>query len=111
VMGVGNLESKRDFTDVRDTVKAYFLALERGEAGAVYNICSEKNYTMREILDKLLGMTDARIEVRQDAERMRPSDVPVLLGDCTRFRERTGWKPEIPFDQTLRDIMEFWRNR
>jgi GDP-4-dehydro-6-deoxy-D-mannose reductase len=111
VISVGNLESKRDFTDVRDTVKAYFLALEHGEAGAVYNICSEQCCTMQEILDKLLGMTDARVEVRQDSERMRPSDVPVLLGDCARFRERTGWKPEIPFDRTLADIMEFWRNR
>jgi GDP-4-dehydro-6-deoxy-D-mannose reductase len=59
----------------------------------------------------LLGMTNAKIEVRQDPARLRPSDVPVLLGDCTRFRNETGWKPEIPFEQTLRDMLDYWRTR
>lgn len=111
VINVGNLKARRDFTDVRDTVKAYFLALERGEAGQVYNICSEKSYSMQEILDRLLALSDAEVEVRQDPARMRPSDVPVLEGDCSRFRNATGWRPEIPFDQTLQDIMDFWRDR
>lgn len=111
VINVGNLEARRDFTDVRDTVKGYFLALERGEAGQVYNICSEKSYSMQEVLDKLLALSDASVEVRQDPNRMRPSDVPVLEGDCSRFREVTGWRPEISFDRTLRDIMDFWRSR
>ncbi|MBI4721103.1 MAG: GDP-mannose 4,6-dehydratase [Chitinivibrionia bacterium] len=111
VISVGNLEAKRDFTDVRDTVIAYFLSLERGEAGAVYNICSEKCYRIREVLDMLLALSDAKVEVRQDPDRMRPSDVPVLLGDCTRFRERTGWKPRISFEQTLKDVMDFWRKK
>jgi GDP-4-dehydro-6-deoxy-D-mannose reductase len=111
VINVGNLESRRDFTDVRDTVKAYFLALERGESGQVYNICSEKSYSMQEVLDKLLSLSDATVEVRQDPKRMRPSDVPVLQGDCSRFRDATGWRPEIPFDKTLQDIMDYWRKR
>jgi len=109
VICVGNLEAKRDFTDVRDMVRAYFLALEKGESGQVYNICSEKSWSIREVLDLLLGMTEAKISIRRDEARMRPSDVPVLRGDCSRFRKDTGWEPTIPFEQTLRDILEFWR--
>jgi GDP-4-dehydro-6-deoxy-D-mannose reductase len=111
VVSVGNLDSRRDFTDVRDMVKAYWLALEKGRPGEVYNICSERDWSIREVLDMLLGMTNAKIEVRQDPARLRPSDVPVLLGDCTRFRNETGWKPEIPFEQTLRDMLDYWRTR
>jgi len=111
VVSVGNLDSRRDFTDVRDMVKAYWLALEKGRPGEVYNICSERDWSMREVLDMLLGMTNAKIEVRQDPARLRPSDVPVLLGDCSRFRNETGWKPEIPFEQTLRDMLDYWRAR
>lgn len=111
VIYVGNLEARRDFTDVRDTVRAYFLALEKGESGQVYNICSEKSYSMQEVLDKLLALSDTSVEVRQEPSRMRPSDVPVLEGDCSRFRDATGWRPEIPFDQSLQDIMTFWRDR
>jgi GDP-4-dehydro-6-deoxy-D-mannose reductase len=110
VIRVGNLEAKRDFTDVRDTVRAYWLALEKGRSGEAYNICREKNWSIQEILDMLLDLTDAEIEVEVDPERLRPSDVPVLLGDCSKFRGDTGWKPEIPFEQTLRDIVDFWRN-
>jgi len=111
VVSVGNLDSRRDFTDVRDMVKAYWLALEKGRPGEVYNICSERAWSIREVLDMLLGMTNAKIEVRQDPARLRPSDVPVLLGDCSRFRNETGWKPEIPFEQTLRDMLDYWRAR
>jgi GDP-4-dehydro-6-deoxy-D-mannose reductase len=111
VMYTGNLEASRDFCDVRDTVKAYFLSLEKGKAGEVYNVCAEKAWTIREMLDMLLSMTDAKIEVKQDPNRMRPSDVPRLLGDCSKFRKDTGWKPEIPFETTLRDTLDFWRKR
>jgi GDP-4-dehydro-6-deoxy-D-mannose reductase len=109
VMFVGNLESKRDFTDVRDMVRAYWLALEKCEPGEVYNICRGRAWSIREVLDLLLGMTKARIEVRQDPERLRPSDVPVLLGDNSRFVQATGWQPTIPFEQTLRDMLDHWR--
>jgi len=109
VIRVGNLEAKRDFTDVRDMVKGYWLALEKGKAGEVYNICSEQSWTIQSVLDMLLGMTSATIEVEVDPTRLRPSDVPILQGDCSKFRADTGWKREIPFEQTLQDILDYWR--
>ena len=109
VMRVGNLEAKRDFTDVRDMVKAYWLSLEKGEPGEVYNIASGKAYSIQQVLDLLLEMTDQKIRVEQDPKRLRPSDVPVLLGDATKFAAITGWQPEIPFEKTLADTLEYWR--
>lgn len=111
VIEVGNLEATRDFTDVRDMVKGYFLALEKGKPGEVYNICQEKSWRIRDILDMLLAHSKKEIEIKVDKSRLRPSDVPNLLGDCSRFKKDTGWKPEIPFDRTLEDIVEYWRNR
>jgi GDP-4-dehydro-6-deoxy-D-mannose reductase len=111
VLNVGNLEAQRDFTDVRDMVKAYWLALEKGEPGEVYNLCSGRAWSIREVLDLLLGMTRARIEVKQDPARLRPSDVPILQGDASKFAKVTGWKPEIPFERTLADMLEYWRAR
>lgn len=111
IIYVGNLEAKRDFTDVRDMVKAYWLSLEKCNAGEVYNICSGKAYSIQEVLDMLLSMTDVKIKVRQDKSRLRPSDVPVLHCDSTKFREATGWKPTIKFEQTLKDILDFWRSK
>jgi len=111
VIYVGNLDAVRDFSDVRDVVRAYWLSLEKGKPGEVYNICSGKAWKIRDILDVLLGMASAKIEIRTDETRLRPSDVPVLLGDCSKFKRDTGWQPEIPFEQTLRDIMAYWRAR
>jgi GDP-4-dehydro-6-deoxy-D-mannose reductase len=111
VMYVGNLTAQRDFTDVRDIVVAYNLALQKCDFGEVYNICSEKTRTMQEVLDMLLKLTDARIEIKQDPKRMRPSDVQVLLGDCSKFRKKTGWKPKIPYEKTLEDTLNYWRER
>ena len=111
VLSVGNLEAKRDFTDVRDMVKAYWLALEKCEPGDVYNICTGKAWSIREVLDRLLSMTSTKIEVRQDPARLRPSDVPILIGDNSKFVKATGWRPTIPFEQTLRDMLEYWRAR
>ena len=111
VLLVGNLEARRDFTDVRDMVRGYWLALEKCEPGEVYNICQGKAWSIREVLDLLLSMTSAKVEVRQDPARLRPSDVPVLLGDNTKFVKITGWQPRIPFEQTLRDMLEYWRAR
>jgi GDP-4-dehydro-6-deoxy-D-mannose reductase len=109
VLSVGNLDARRDFTDVRDVVRGYWMALERGECGEVYNLCSGTAWSIREVLDKLLGLTRVKIEVRPDPARLRPSDVPVLLGDHSKFTARTGWKPTIPFERTLSDMLEFWR--
>ncbi len=111
VLHVGNLEAKRDFTDVRDMVRGYWLALEKCEPGEVYNLCSGKAYSIQQVLDLLLGMTKVKIEVRQDRLRLRPSDVPVLLGDRSKFTKATGWEPVIPFEQTLQDMLDFWRAR
>jgi GDP-4-dehydro-6-deoxy-D-mannose reductase len=111
VLHVGNLEAQRDFTDVRDMVRGYWLALEKCEPGEVYNLCSGKAYSIRQVLDLLLGMTKAKIEVRQDRMRLRPSDVPVLIGDRTKFTQATGWEPTIPFETTLQDMLDFWRAR
>jgi GDP-4-dehydro-6-deoxy-D-mannose reductase len=111
VLSVGNLEAKRDFTDVRDMVKAYWLALEKCEPGEVYNICSGTAWSIQKVLDHLLSLTKQKIDVRQDPARLRPSDVPILLGDNSKFVKATGWKPTIPFEKTLADMLEYWRSR
>ncbi len=111
VIRVGNLEALRDFTDVRDMVRGYWMALENCKPGEAYNICSGRAYSIKEVLDSLLSMTDVDITVEQDPDRLRPSDVPILLGDNTKFREISGWEPQIPFPQTLRDILNYWRER
>ncbi len=111
VIRVGNLTAKRDFTDVRDMVRAYWLAARRGKPGEVYNIASGQAITIQELLDRLIALTDVEVTVEQDPARMRPSDVEILIGDSSKFRADTGWEPEIPFDQTLRDIVEYWRRR
>jgi GDP-4-dehydro-6-deoxy-D-mannose reductase len=111
VIYVGNLDAIRDFTDVRDMVKGYWVALEKCQPGEVYNICSGKGYRISEVLDMLIEMSDKKIEIKQDEKRMRPSDVPILLGDNSKFSNATGWNPEIPFEKTLKDILEYWRNK
>jgi GDP-4-dehydro-6-deoxy-D-mannose reductase len=111
VLNVGNLEAQRDFTDVRDMVRAYVLALEKCEPGEVYNICSGKAWTIQKLLDHLLSLTKVKIEVREDPARLRPSDVPILLGDNSKFVKATGWQPTIPFEKTLADMLEHWRSR
>ncbi len=110
VMEVGNLEAKRDFTDVRDMVRAYWLSLEKGTPGSVYNICTGRSYSIREILGKLVEISGVRVDVRTDKGRLRPSDVPLLEGDNSAFRRDTGWEPVIPMDKTLADLLDFWRN-
>lgn len=109
VIKVGNLEARRDFTDVRDTVRAYRLVMERGIAGTAYNICSGEAVAVRDILDILLRASDVDIKVEADPERQRPSDIPLMVGDCSRTREETGWRPIIPLEQTLRDALDHWR--
>ncbi|WP_199621764.1 GDP-mannose 4,6-dehydratase [Paenibacillus alkalitolerans] len=111
ILYVGNLQAKRDFTDVRDVVRAYWLAVERGIPGEVYNIASGTTYSIQEMLEKLLRLSPAKIKIQQDQSRMRPSDVEILLGDFDKFHRQTGWKPEIPFEQTLQDLLDYWRNR
>ncbi len=109
VIFVGNLEAQRDFTDVRDMVRAYVLALERGAPGEVYNIGSGKAYSIRQLLNTFLSMTTAEIRVAQDPARSRPSDTPITVCDASKFRKQTGWEPQIEFEQTVRDTLEHWR--
>lgn len=111
VIDVGDLESKRDWTDVRDTVRGYWLALEKGVPGEVYNVGSGICRSCREMLDVLLTHTDRQIEVRVDPSRLRPSDVPLLWADPSKFQRQTGWRPEIPFETTMRDLLDYWRRR
>jgi GDP-4-dehydro-6-deoxy-D-mannose reductase len=108
---VGNLEIQRDISDVRDVVRAYFIALERGEAGSVYNVCSGHAYTLREILQVLTGMSRLQVEVRAEPERLRPQDLPVLVGNPQTFHACTGWETVTPLRQTLKDLLSYWRSR
>jgi len=111
IIYVGNLAARRDFTDVRDMVRAYKLTVNKCEFGEVYNICSGETRTIQEVLNLLLSMTSTTIEIKQDQSRMRPSDVEVLQGDYSRFNKKTGWKPTIPFKRTMEDLLNYWRER
>lgn len=111
VIYVGNLEAKRDFTDVRDMVRGYWMSLESCEPGEVYNICSGSAISIADLLDMVIARTGMKIEVKEDPSRLRPSDVPMLEGDYSKFKKATGWTPVIPFQKTLHDIMEYWRER
>jgi GDP-4-dehydro-6-deoxy-D-mannose reductase len=108
---VGNLEAVRDFTDVRDVVRAYRLLLEAGEAGEAYNVCRGQGWRIGEMLEMLLAHSDIEPEVRVDRDRLRPSDIPVLVGDSSKLRRATGWEPRIPLEQTLGDLLKDWRER
>jgi GDP-4-dehydro-6-deoxy-D-mannose reductase len=109
VIRVGNIEAIRDFTDVRDMVRAYWLAVTRAKHGEVYNIASGKGIRIREMLDLVLSCSRVEVEVEVDRDRLRPSDVEILIGDSSKFRADTGWEPRIPFEQTVRDLLDYWR--
>lgn len=108
---VGNLEARRDFTDVRDMVRAYYLAATQGAAGDVYNIGSGRSHAVQELLDVLLSHSRVQITVEPDPARLRPSDVPEVRCDASKFRALTGWEPSIPFETSLRDVLDDWRAR
>jgi len=108
---VGNLNASRDFSDVRDIVRAYWLAVKKGKPGEVYNISSGKAFSMQKILELLLNKTKLKFAIEKSPDRIRPSDVENLLGDCTKFRNATEWKPEIPLEKTLEDLLNYWREK
>jgi GDP-4-dehydro-6-deoxy-D-mannose reductase len=108
---VGDLSSKRDFTDVRDMVRAYWLLLEKCKPGEVYNIGSGETRSAKEVLDTLLSLSKVKVDVKVDPTRLRPSDVMILWADASKFMEATGWKPTIPFEQTMSDLLDYWRER
>ena len=109
VIRVGSLEVARDFSDVRDVVRAYYLAVSRGEAGEVYNIGSGKARSIRSLLEGLLKLSTISLAYDEDAAQLRPVDVPSVQADCSRFQRQTGWTPEIPFEKSLLDILDYWR--
>ena len=105
----GDLSPKRDFSDVRDVVRAYRLLAEKGRPGEAYNVCSGRAVAIRELADILIGLSTRPMKVQLDAERLRPVDVPILHGDNSKLVRDTGWQPEIPLEQTLADLLEWWR--
>lgn len=109
VVYVGNLSARRDFSDVRDIVRGYYLAITMGEPGEVYNLGSEQSHSIQELLAILRSLSKVAARVEQDPARTRPSDVPEILSDCSKFRALTGWRAEIPFERTLADVLDDWR--
>jgi GDP-4-dehydro-6-deoxy-D-mannose reductase len=111
VIHVGNLDAQRDFTDVRDMVRAYWLAAEKGEPGDVYNLGTGTAISMHQLLDMLSALSRTKFRIQVDPDRLRPSDVQILQADSTKFRKLTGWAPTIPFEKTLSDLLDYWRER
>ena len=106
---VGNLDAARDLHDVRDTVRAYAAIVEGGQPGRIYNVCAGEAFKIGDVLARLVGMSKVPITIRVDPTRYRPHDNPVLLGDRSRIERELGWTPEIPLDQTLGDLLDYWR--
>ncbi len=109
VMKVGNLAAKRDFTDVRDVVKAYVKLIQSGLAGETYNVGSGSAKEIREILNLIVSMSTVKIDVEIDPNKIRPVDVPIIEADISKINELTGWKPQIPLEQTINETLEYWR--
>ena len=110
VFDVGNLSAKRDFVDVRDMVVAYSKILEKGQDGEVYNIGRGASYQIKDILDKMLSFSSAKIEVKKDSDLFRPSDTPDLICDNSKLKKTIDWEPIIPIEKTLKDTLDYWRN-
>jgi GDP-4-dehydro-6-deoxy-D-mannose reductase len=111
VIRVGNLALRRDYSDVRDVVRAYALLMAKGKPGEIYNVCSGRAVSLEWILKKLLSFSRRKVAYAVDPDRVRKVDIPYLAGDNGKLRQATGWAPRIPLDQTLRDILDFWRAR
>ena len=111
VINVGNLMAKRDFTDVRDIVRAYRLIVEKGQPGQAYNVASGLAHSIEQLLDLLLGLSELEIEIRVDPARLRPVDVPEIRGDSGKLRRDTGWRPSLSFEETLQDVLADCRQR
>lgn len=111
VIYVGNLSARRDFTDVRDVVRAYALLVLKGTAGETYNVGSGNAIAIRDILDMIVGMSSAHITVEIDKNKIRPVDVPVIEADISKINRETGWKPVISIEQTIRETLDYWRTQ
>ena len=106
---VGNLEAQRDILDVRDVVRAYRLALQKGKVGEIYNICSQKSVTIREVLAVLLNLSSEPIKVVHDLSQGRALEIAEMRGNCEKFKADTGWQVTIPLERTLEEIINYWR--
>lgn len=111
VLRVGNLAVRRDYSDVRDVVRAYLLLMRKGRAGEVYNVCSGRAISLREVLSSLLAFSTRAVRIETDPAKLRKTDIPFLAGDGTKIKRETGWAADIPLDTTLRDLIEDWRAR
>jgi GDP-4-dehydro-6-deoxy-D-mannose reductase len=111
VLQVGDLTARRDFSDVHDIVRGYCVALSEGEPGEVYNLGAERSYSIREVLDQLLARSTIPLRVEVVATRLRPVDIPEIVSDCSKLRARTGWQAKIPLEQSLNDILAYWRKQ
>jgi GDP-4-dehydro-6-deoxy-D-mannose reductase len=111
VLQVGELTARRDFSDVHDIVHGYYLALSEGEPGEVYNLGAERSHSVREVLDQLMALSTTPLRLRMDPARLRPVDIPEIVSDCSKLRARTGWQAKIPLEQSLQDILEYWRRQ
>lgn len=111
VMYVGNLSAKRDFTDVRDVVRAYGLLAKNGQKGATYNVGRGHAYEIKEILDKIIAHSSVKIKVETDPAKIRPVDVPIIEADISKLTDATGWVPEIPIEQTICEVLDYWREK
>jgi len=110
VLEVGNLTPRRDFSDVRDVVRAYVMLITQGQPGQVYNVGSGESHSVGKVLDMLLSFSQATIEVRQDPERLRPAEVADVVCDAGRIYKRTGWRATISLEQSLQDVLTYWRH-
>lgn len=111
IINVGNLSAKRDFTDVRDVVRAYVLLIQHGVAGEIYNVGSGNALSIEGILNQILSHSTAEIVVKIDESRLRPSDIPIISADITKINHQIGWKPLIPLDQTIQETLNYWRKK
>lgn len=111
IMYVGNLAAKRDFTDVRDVVRAYGILVQKGQSGETYNIGSGQAIAIQEILNRIISFSSATVDVKVDPNKLRPVDVPIIEADITKISELTGWKPEISLEQTIQETLDYWRGK
>ena len=110
-ISVGSLDAERDFCDVRDIVRGYHLALTKGVPGEVYNLGAERAYAVRDLLQGLIDLADLDVTIVQDPDRIRPVEVPRMVADCSKFRQQCGWRAEMPLHQSLRDVLDYWREQ
>jgi GDP-4-dehydro-6-deoxy-D-mannose reductase len=109
IIQVGKLSFIRDFTDVRDVVKAYYLLMKKGKIGEAYNLCSGKGYKIKFILEHLLSLTSQKIKIKIGENQTRPTDIPILIGNNKKVKSKTGWSPKIPMEKSLEDTLNYWR--